>query len=86
MAIFTVSPTLNVLLDVSEKVTDIDAEVQKLEARLAKTQSVVNRQEEVLAPPGFAERVSDAVKAGEARKLEEARSTARNYNLTRPAR
>jgi valyl-tRNA synthetase len=82
MAIFTVSPTLNVLLGVSEKVTDIDDEVKKLEAKLAKTQSLVRRKEEVLAQPGFAERVSDAVKAGEARKLEEARSTARNYTST----
>jgi valyl-tRNA synthetase len=82
MAIFTVSPTLNVLLDVSEKVTDIDAEVQKLEAKLAKTQSVVRRQEDVLAQPGFAERVSDAVKAGEARKLDEARSVVGNYIST----
>jgi valyl-tRNA synthetase len=81
-AIFTVSPSLNVLLDVSENVTDIGAEVQKLEAKLMKTQSMVRRQEEVLAQPGFPERVSDAIKSWEVRKLEEARSAARNYTGT----
>ncbi|KAF2278581.1 valyl-tRNA synthetase [Westerdykella ornata] len=81
-AIFTVSPELNVLLDVAGKTADMDAEIEKLRNKLKKAQISVAKQNDVLGQPGFAEKVSETVKAEESKKLEEAESKVRNYERT----
>ncbi|KAF2867692.1 tRNA synthetases class I-domain-containing protein [Massariosphaeria phaeospora] len=39
-AIYTVSPTINVLLDITEKISDTDAEIEKLQGKLKKRRSL----------------------------------------------
>jgi hypothetical protein len=70
-----------VLLDVSGKVTDVAAEIRKLEIKMAKAQEVATKLEELMVREGF-EKVGEAVRATEKRRLDEARMATRNYERT----
>jgi valyl-tRNA synthetase len=80
-AIFVVSSNLTVLLDVSDRISDRDDEIQKLELRVKKSRDDVAKQEELMARDGF-DKVSDVVHAAEEKKLEDARTVVRNIEKT----
>jgi len=80
-AIFVVSSSLTVLLDVSDRISDRDDEIQKLELKAKKSRDDVAKQEELMARDGF-DKVSDAVRAAEENKLEDARTVVRNIERT----
>lgn len=80
-AIFVVSSSLTVLLDVSDKISNRDDEIQKLEQKAKKWRDDVAKQEELMARDGF-DKVSDVVRTAEENKLEDARTAARNIERT----
>ena len=80
-AIFVVSSSLTVLMDVSDRISDRDDEIQKLELKLKKSRDDVAKQEELMALSGF-DKVSDVVRAAEESKLEDARAAVRNIERT----
>jgi len=80
-AIFVVSSNLTVLLDVSDSISDRADEIQKLELKAKKWRDDVAKQEELMARDGF-DKVSDVVRAGEEKKLEDGRTAVRNIERT----
>jgi valyl-tRNA synthetase len=61
-AIFVVSSSLTVLLDVSDRISHRDDEIQKLELKVKKWLDDVVKQEELMAQDGF-DKVSNVVRA-----------------------
>jgi valyl-tRNA synthetase len=80
-AIFVVSSSLTVFLDVSDRISNRDDEIQKLELKVKKSQDVVAKQEKLMAQDGF-DKVSDVVRVAEERRLEDARTAVRNIERT----
>ncbi|KAF2237140.1 valyl-tRNA synthetase [Viridothelium virens] len=80
-AIFVVSSDLTALLDVSDKVTDQAAEIQKLEQKVKKAQGTVVKQEELIGRTGF-DQASDVTRAAELKKLDDARTAVQNFEKT----
>ena len=80
-AVYVVSAEIAILLQVSTQVTDIDAEVKKITAKLQKTNTSITKQEELLNREGF-EKVSDVVQATERKKLVDYQAAKENYERT----
>ena len=81
-AVAVVSADLVVLLDVAERISDVDGEIKKVRTKLQRTQGVAQKQREVLGREGFEDKVSEVVRAGEQKKLEDALAAAENYEKT----
>ncbi|MBE3050012.1 hypothetical protein IMZ48_47430 [Candidatus Bathyarchaeota archaeon] len=81
-AVAVVSADLVVLLDVAERISDVDAEIRKVRTKLTRSQGVAQKQREVLGREGFEDKVSEVVRAGERKKLEDALAGADNYEKT----
>lgn len=81
-AVSVVSADLAVLLDVAERISDVDAEIKKVKTKLQKSQGVAQKQREVLSREGFEDKVSEVVRTAEQKKLEDALAAADNYEKT----
>ena len=81
-AVSVVSSDLIVLLDVAERITDVDAEIKKVRTKLQKSQGAAQKQKELLGREGFDDKVSEVVKTQELKKLSDALAAAENYEKT----
>jgi valyl-tRNA synthetase len=81
-AIFVVSSSLTVLLDMSGMLTDVDAEITKLKRKVGKLREAASKQRELFATAGFDEKVSETVRLAEEKKLEDAELAVKNYERT----
>jgi valyl-tRNA synthetase len=81
-AIYIASLSLTVLLDVSGKLADVNEEIGKLKRKVGKLQDTVSKQRDLLATAGFEEKVSEAVRLAEKKKLEDAQLVIQNYEQT----
>lgn len=81
-AIFVVSSSITVLLDVSGKIHDVNAEITKLQQKVKKAEDVVLKQESPIASPGFEGNVSEVVRLTERKRLDDARRAIQNYERT----
>lgn len=81
-AIFVVASDIIVMVDVAAGVTDINVEIGKLQKKLEKTQTTIQKQQELMAREGFEENVSDVVLSAEKQKLVDAESATQNYKRT----
>lgn len=81
-AVAVVSSDIVVLLDVAERISDVDAEIKKVRTKLQRSQGTAQKQREVLSREGFEDKVSEVVRAGEQKKLEDALAAADNYEKT----
>src|SRR5690606_8050737 len=75
-AVSVVSADIVVLLDVADRISDVDAEIKKVRTKMQKSQGVAQKQREVLGREGFEDKVSEVVRAGEQKKLEDALAAA----------
>lgn len=72
-----------VLLDVGSKIADnVDAEIKKVRTKLAKSETSIQKQEELMAKEGWEEKVSEVVRVAEAKKLADAKAARENYERT----
>ncbi|KAK2755898.1 valine--tRNA ligase [Arachnomyces sp. PD_36] len=81
-AIFVVSADIVVMVDVASGITDIKAEIGKLQKKLEKSQTSIQRQKELMGREGFEENVSDVVLSAEKQKLVDAEAATQNYKRT----
>ena len=81
-AVAVVSSDIVVLLDVADRISDVDAEIKKVRTKLQRSQGTAQKQREVLGREGFEDKVSEVVRAGEQKKLEDALAAADNYEKT----
>jgi valyl-tRNA synthetase len=81
-AISIVSSSISVFLDIGSRVSDFDAELQKLENKLQKAKANVAKQSSLLSSADFAEKVSTAVQVAEENKLKEASAAVSGYEET----
>ncbi|KAL2172587.1 hypothetical protein VTG60DRAFT_4706 [Thermothelomyces hinnuleus] len=80
-AVYVVSADVAVLLQVSTQITDIDAEIKKINTKLQKTELAIKKQQELMGREGF-EKVSDVVLTAEKKKLADAQAAKENYERT----
>ncbi|KAI1180924.1 tRNA synthetases class I-domain-containing protein [Nemania sp. FL0916] len=80
-AVFVLTNSIIVLLNVADVVSDVDAAIKKLQVKLQKKQVVATKQQELINRDGF-EKSSDVVQAAEKAKLEEAHTAVNNYERT----
>lgn len=80
-AVFVVSADVAVLLQVADRIVDIDAEIKKIGAMIQKNDFAIQKTHELMAREGFA-KVSDVVRAAEQKKLEDAEAAKENYERT----
>ncbi|KAJ9263210.1 valyl-tRNA synthetase [Paecilomyces variotii] len=81
-AIFVISADIVVMVDVAAGLTDINAEISKLRKKLQKSQTTIQKQNEVLTREGFEEKVSEVVRSAEKQKLADAEAATENYKRT----
>ena len=81
-AISVVSAAITVLLDVSSKIENVDAEIAKLQQKIKASQDAVSKQTTLMGRPGFSEHVSEVVQLTEKKKLEDASTAVQNYERT----
>lgn len=81
-AVFVVSADIVVMVDVAAGITDIKVELGKLQKKLEKSQTTIQKQKELMAREGFEEHVSDVVLSAEKQKLVDAESAELNYKRT----
>lgn len=80
-AVYVVSAEVAILLQVSEQISDINAEIKKITTKLQKTNVAITKQEELMGREGF-EKVSDVVVTAEKKKLADAQAAKENYERT----
>ncbi|KAK4682931.1 Valine--tRNA ligase, mitochondrial [Podospora pseudoanserina] len=80
-AVSVVNAEIVVLLQVSDQITDIAAEIKKITTKLQKTTVAITKQEELINREGF-EKVSDVVVTAEKKKLADAQAAKENYERT----
>ncbi|KAL2150011.1 hypothetical protein VTH82DRAFT_7687 [Thermothelomyces myriococcoides] len=80
-AVYVVSADVAVLLQVSTQITDIDAEIKKINTKLQKTELAIKKQKELMDREGFA-KASDVVITAEKKKLADAEAAKENYERT----
>ena len=80
-AVYVVSADVAVLLQVSTQISDIDAEIKKINTKLQKTTIAITKQHELMAREGF-EKVSDVVLTAEKKKLADAQAAKENFERT----
>jgi len=82
-AVVVINADIVVLLDVGGRIAeDVDAEIKKVKGKLAKSEASIRKQEEVMGKEGWGEKVSEAVRAAESKKLADARAAKENYERT----
>ena len=82
-AVVVINADIIVLLDVGSKVADnVDAEIKKVRTKLAQSETIIARQKELMGKEGWEEKVSETVRAAEAKKLADARAAKENYERT----
>lgn len=77
-AVFAVSASAAVYLEVKGRV-NIDAEITKAQSKIKKAADGATKQRKILDAPDFADKVSEAVKEAEKKKLEDLMVEQRNY-------
>ena len=77
-AVFAVSASAAVFLEVKGRV-DIDVEITKAQTKMKKAAEGATKQRKILDAPDFADKVSEAVKEAESKKLEDLLVEQRNY-------
>jgi valyl-tRNA synthetase len=80
-AVFVVSSAAAAFLEVKGRV-DVAAEINKAQTKLKKARQTVTKQKSLLGDVGFGEKVSEAVKDLEQKKLVEAEAEIENYEKT----
>lgn len=80
-AVYVITADIVVLLQVSTHITDIDAEIKKITAKIHKTNLAISKQEELLKRDGF-DKISDVVQEQEKKKLVDANAAKENYEKT----
>lgn len=82
-AVVVIDAEVVVLLDVGSKIADnVDAEIKKVRTKLAKSETSIQKQEELMAKEGWEEKVSEVVRVAEAKKLADAKAARENYERT----
>jgi valyl-tRNA synthetase len=81
-AVFVISADIVAMVDVAAGITDINAEISKLRKKLQKSQTTIEKQNEVLTREGFEEKVSEVVRSAEKQKLADAEAATENYKRT----
>lgn len=81
-AVYVLTSDLSVLLELGSRLTNIDAEIKKVQGKLQKSQVAVKKQEEAMAKEGFEEKVSEVVLAAEKKKLADSQAAVANYEKT----
>lgn len=82
-AVVVINAEVVVLLDVGSKIADnVDAEIKKVKTKLAKSETSITKQEELMRKEGWEEKVSEVVRVAEAKKLADARAAKENYERT----
>jgi valyl-tRNA synthetase len=82
-AVVVINADIVVLLDVGSRIADnVDAEIKKVRQKLAKSETSIQKQEEVMGKEGWEDKVSETVRAAEAKKLADARAAKENYERT----
>lgn len=81
-AVFVLTAEISVLLELGSRLTNIDAEIKKVQTKLLKSQGFAKKQEELMSKEGFEDKVSDVVLTAERKKLADARAATENYQKT----
>jgi valyl-tRNA synthetase len=82
-AVVVIDAEVIVLLDVGSKIADnVEAEIAKVRAKLAKSEGNIVKQEELMRKEGWEEKVSEVVRDAEAKKLADAKAAKENYERT----
>lgn len=81
-AVYVLGSNLFVYLELGSRLTDIDAEIKKVQGKLQKSQGAVKKQQELMAKEGFEEKVSDVVLTAEKKKLADSQAAVENYEMT----
>lgn len=81
-AVFVLTADLSVFLELGSRLTNIDAEIKKVQTKLLKSQGFAKKQEELMSKEGFEDKVSDVVLTAEKKKLADARAANENYQRT----
>lgn len=81
-AVYVLTSDLSVLLELGSRLTNIDAEIKKVQTKLQKSQGAVKKQQETMAKEGFEEKVSEVVLAAEKKKLADSQAAVENYEKT----
>ncbi|ROT37910.1 valyl-tRNA synthetase [Sodiomyces alkalinus F11] len=81
-AVFVLTADISVFLELGSRLTNLDAEIKKVQTKLLKSQGFVKKQEELMSKEGFEDKVSDVVLTAERKKLADARAATENYQRT----
>jgi valyl-tRNA synthetase len=78
---YPVSTEASVFLHVKGRV-DLDAEIAKAQKKLDKAKSSIQKQEKILNDPGYLEKVSDAVRETDEKRLADAKQELNSFEET----
>lgn len=78
---YPVSTEASVFLHVKGRV-DLDAEIAKAQKKLDKAKSNIQKQEKILNDPGYLEKVSDAVRETDEKRLADAKQELNSFEET----
>ncbi|KAH7349379.1 valyl-tRNA synthetase [Plectosphaerella cucumerina] len=81
-AVYVLTSDVSILLELGSRLTDVDAEIKKIQGKLQKSQVALKKQEALMAKEGFEEKVSEVVLLAEKKKLADAQAALGNYEKT----